>query len=266
MTAKTYFIGIGINRFKDSKNNLSWSVKDIRGLVQNFKKKDQDIVIVDTLFNEQVTVENIKRLKDRLIRTDVNDKVIIAYSGHGLLSKGYDYYLSTYAVNFENPEENGLLYEEFESLMDDIPARKKLLLIDACHSGEVDKEERMAMDRTADSLGLTKGIIIEDDSTSVQQVGLQNSFELMKTLFVNMGNSTGATIISAAAGNQFALERDDLKYGVFTYSIIEAMKQHSEMKISELKKIVGEKVEQLTNGMQKPTSRSEALAVDWRLW
>lgn len=266
MPVKTYFIGIGINRFRDAKNNLSWSVKDIRGLVQNFKKKDQDIVIVDTLFNEQVTAEKIKKLKDRLTKTDVNDKVIIAYSGHGLLSKEYDYYLSTYAVNFEKPEENGLLYEEFESLMDGIPARKKLLLIDACHSGEVDKDERIAMNRIADSLGLTKGIIIEDDSTTVQQVGLQNSFELMKTLFVNMGNSTGATIISAAAGNQFALERDDLKYGVFTYSIIEAMKQHSEMKINELKKIVGEKVEQLTNGMQKPTSRSEAVSADWNLW
>jgi len=81
-----------------------------------------------------------------------------------------------------------------------------------------------------------------------------------------VGKSTGATIISAAAGTQFALERNDLKNGVFTYSILEAMKNHSSMKISELKKIVGERVEQLTNGLQKPTSRSETFAVDWRLW
>ena len=55
-----------------------------------------------------------------------NDKVIIAYSGHGMLSKEYDYYLSTYSVNFEKPEQNGLPYDELENLLDSIPARKKL--------------------------------------------------------------------------------------------------------------------------------------------
>jgi hypothetical protein len=95
---------------------------------------------------------------------------------------------------------------------------------------------------------------------------MKNSFELMQSLFVNVGRSTGATIISAAAGTQFALERGDLKNGVFTYSILEAMDKNPTMKISELKKTVGERVEQLTNGLQKPTSRNETIAVDWSLW
>jgi hypothetical protein len=140
------------------------------------------------------------------------------------------------------------------------------MLIDACHSGEVDKEEGIAMNKTADSLGLAKGIIIDQPQTQQQHVGLKNSFELMQSLFVNVGKSTGATIISAAAGNQFALERGDLKNGVFTYSILEAMNKYPTIKISELKKIVGERVEQLTNGLQKPTSRNETIAVDWSIW
>ena len=161
-----------------------------------------------------------------------------------------------------------MAYDELENLLDSIPARKKLLLIDACHSGEVDKEEGIAMQRMADSLGLTKakGIIFDDSTTQTQHLGLKNSFELMQSLFVNVGKSTGATIISAAAGNQFALERGDLKNGVFTYSLLEAMDKNKTIKISELKKIVGERVEQLTNGMQKPTSRNETITVDWSLW
>jgi len=166
-------------------------------------------------------------------------------------------------LNFSKPEENGLPYDELENLLDSIPARKKLLLIDACHSGEVDKEEGIAMNKMADSLGLAKGIIIEN--AAQQQVGLKNSFELMQSLFVNVGKSTGATVISAAAGNQFALERGDLKNGVFTYSLLEVMNKYPTIKISELKKIVGERVEQLTNGLQKPTSRNEKIAVDWSL-
>jgi WD40 repeat protein len=260
----THFIGIGIDRFTDGKYNLQYSAKDIRDLALKLKEKYGNDILIDTLFNENVTVKNVKALKKNLEQTTENDKVIIAYSGHGLLNKEYDYYLSTYPVDFAKPEKDGLPYAELENLLDSIPARKKLMLIDACHSGEVDKEEGIAMNKKADSMGLAKGVIIP--GVKQQQVGLKNSFELMQSLFVNVGKSTGATIISAAAGNQFALERGDLKNGVFTFTILEAMQNHPTIKISELKKIVGERVEQLTNGMQKPTSRNETIAVDWDVW
>ncbi|MEO6253083.1 MAG: caspase family protein [Ferruginibacter sp.] len=260
---KTYFIGIGIDQFKDSKYNLRFSTKDIRDLSKKLKEKYNDIII-DTLFNEQVTISNVKALKQKLLQTSVNDKVIISYSGHGMLSKDFDYYLSTYAVNFDKPEENGLPYDELESLLDSIPARKKLMLIDACHSGEVDKEDLVAMNATDNKLikGL-KPVAYKKDG----QLGLKNSFELMQSLFVNVGKSTGATIISAAAGTEFALEGiDNLPNGVFTYCILEAMNKYPTMKISELKKTVGERVVEITKGLQKPTSRNETIAVDWEVW
>ncbi|MEO7922551.1 MAG: caspase family protein [Chitinophagaceae bacterium] len=257
------FIGIGIDRFADSKYNLQYSSKDIRDLSIKLKEKYGNTIIIDTLFNENVTIGKVKALKDNLKKTTVNDKVIIAYSGHGMLSKEYDYYLSTYAVNFEKPEQNGLPYDELENLLDSIPARKKLMLIDACHSGEVDKEDLVTLNASSDSLikGL-KPVAYKQEG----RLGLKNSFELMQSLFVNVGKSTGATIISAAAGTQFALERNDLKNGVFTYSILEAMKNHLTMKISELKTIVGKRVEELTKGLQQPTSRNETIAVDWNVW
>ena len=257
------FIGIGIDQFEDNQYNLQYSAKDIRDLSRKLKEKYKDDIIIDTLFNENVTISNVKAFKQKLQQTTENDKVIIAYSGHGMLSKDYDYYLSTYAVNFDKPEQNGLPYEELESLLDSIPARKKLMLIDACHSGEVDKEDLVTLNASSDSLikGL-KPVGYKQEG----HLGLKNSFELMQSLFVNVGKSTGATIISAAAGTQFALERNDLKNGVFTFSILEAMNKYPTLKISELKKIVGERVEQLTKGLQKPTSRNETIAVDWSVW
>lgn len=259
----TRFIGIGIDQFGDSQYNLQYSTKDIRDLSKKLKEKYKGDMIIDTLFNENVTVRNVKALKQKLLQTTENDKVIIAYSGHGMLSKVYDYYLSTYSVNFERPEQNGLPYDELENLLDSIPARKKLMLIDACHSGEVDKEDLVTLTASSDSL--MKGL--EPVAYKKEgRLGLKNSFELMQSLFVNVGKSTGATIISAAAGTQFALERNDLKNGVFTYSILEAMNKYPTLKISELKKIVGERVEELTKGLQKPTSRNEMIAVDWSLW
>ena len=263
------FIGIGINEFADSRRNLQWCVKDIRDLALKFKEKYGDQIIIDTLFNQNVTLSNVQSLKNKLLNTNINDKVIIAYSGHGLLSKQYDYYLSSYTVDFKNPEQNGIAYEEIENLLDGIPARKKLLLIDACHSGEVDKDEMIAIQNNKNKTG-NKGLIMnrgsEEETMETKTVGLQNSFELMQSLFVNVGKGTGATIISAAGGVQFAQERDDLENGVFTFSLLEAMQQNNTIKVSELKKYVGQRVEELTKGLQKPTTRNELKDFDWTVW
>ncbi len=262
------FIGIGIDEFADGKNNLQYSVKDIRDLAVKFREEYGENIFIDTLFNQKVTVDNVKVLKQKLLSTTENDKVIIAYSGHGLLSQEFDYFLSTYDVNFNKPEEHGLAYDELENLLDSIPARKKLLLIDACHSGEVDKEEMTRYQQAAATTAITNGAKgnIKLGPGKNSKVGMKNSFELMQNLFVNVGKSTGATIISAAAGTQFALERNDLKNGVFTYCILEAMETNATMKISALKMIVAKRVEELTNGLQKPTSRNEPIAVDWEVW
>jgi hypothetical protein len=263
---KLYFIGIGIDKYNDTEKNLQYSVKDVNDLSASLKRKYGENISVDTLFNEAVTRKNVKALKQQLHKTTVNDKVIVSYSGHGVLNKTFDYYLGTYSMDFGKPGEEGLAYDELEEILDNIPARKKLLLIDACHSGEIDKDEVILINAATDSLSL-KGVKGgKPKYTTSKSLGMTNSFELMQSLFVNVGKSTGATIISAAAGTQFALERGDLKNGVFTFSILEAMNRYPTMKISELKKIVGERVEQLTNGLQKPTSRNEYISLDWRAW
>lgn len=262
---KLYFIGIGIDQFADSSHNLSFSAKDIRDLAIKFKDKFGEDIIIDTFFNANVKLDKVRRLKQMLRQTTVNDKVIIAYSGHGLLSRDFDYFLSTYDIDFDNPEKNGLSYDDLENLLDSIPARKKLMLIDACHSGEVDKEELIRISSGTDSLVAKKGLEPVSLKQGDGQFGMKNSFELMQSLFVNVSKSTGATIISAAAGTQFALERNDLKNGVFTYSILEALRDNSSITVNELKRIASNKVQQLTNGLQQPTSRHENL-YDWKLW
>jgi hypothetical protein len=262
---KIYFIGIGIDKFTDNGHNLKFCVKDIQDLAGKLKEKYGSDIIIDTLFNENVTLNNVKNLKKKLLTTNVNDKVIIAYSGHGLLSKDFDYFLSTHSVNFNDPTIDGLPYDELENLLDSIPARKKLMLIDACHSGEVDKDDLVKINADSDSL-LIKGSIPVAYKKNEKHLGLKNSFELMQSLFVNVGKNTGATIISASGGTQFALEKNDLKNGVFTFSILEAMQQYDTLKVSELKRIVGKRVEELTKGLQIPTSRNETISVDWKIW
>jgi SpoVK/Ycf46/Vps4 family AAA+-type ATPase len=265
---KVYFAGIGINRFADTSHNLKYCEKDIRDLALKLKEKYGADIQIDTLFNENVTLEKVRAIKEKLMQSQEDDKVIIAYSGHGLLSKNYDYYLSTYSVNFNQPEQNGLAYGDMENLVDGIKARKKLMLIDACHSGELDKEEMQkiaALQAELKDSGVVtgaKGI----DHGHAGKLGAKNSFELMQELFVNIGRGTGTTIISAAAGTQFALERGDLRNGVFTYSILELLKGDGPVTVNQLKKHVSKRVSELTKGLQQPTTRNEIQSVDWTVW
>lgn len=272
---RVYFAGIGINQFADRSHNLQWCTQDIRDLLNAMKKKyGERFEVIDTLFDQQVSLQSVKKLKKKLLKTGINDKVIISYSGHGLLSKDFDYYLSSYTTNFSNPEDGGIPYDEFENLLDSIPARKKILFIDACNSGEVDKEELKRINNAGAALAENKVTItagnkggdVEIGGAENAKLGIQNSFELMQTLFVNVGKGTGATIISASGGVQFAQERSELGHGVFTYSLIEAIQRFKTMKISALKKFVGDRVTELTNGLQKPTTRNELIDSDWDVW
>lgn len=265
---KTYFIGIGIDKFKEPNHNLKYAVKDVRDLAKSLKEKLGENLVIDTLFNENVNVSNVTALKSRIMNTNINDKVIIAYSGHGLLNKEYDYFLSAYNVEFKNPDIGGIPYEVLEDLLDSIPARKKLLLIDACHSGELDKDELVIA--TENSSGNKEGEK-NDGASKVKmklgKTGSKNSFIVMQELFVNVQKGSGATIISAAGGDQSALEGGGkLQNGYFTYAILEYMRTHDEVAINALKKYVCEEVERLSNGSQKPTSRIENLEMDWQVW
>jgi WD40 repeat protein len=261
-TEKLFFIGIGIDQYQEPGHDLQYSKKDIRDLTKQLKTKYGNNMVIDTLFDNQVTRENVLELKERLLNSNVNDKVIISFSGHGLLDSQLDYYLATHATNFQNPKENGLPYEDLEWLLDEIPARKKLLLIDACHSGEVDKDELIAIETTLPKGA--KGSIVT--YAEKPKIGMKNSFELMQELFANVNRGTGATVISAAGGSQFAYEKGNLQNGVFTYSILELMNQKDEIMVSELKPKVGQRVVELTNGLQKPTSRNETIEFDWKVW
>jgi WD40 repeat protein len=268
--AVTYFVGFGIDEFKESSYNLSYSVKDIKDLAIDIKKRSSNPVIIDTFFNRNLSLEKMLEVKQKLMQTEVYDKVIICYSGHGLLNDSLDYYLSTYEVDFHSPDSEGIPYAVLENLLDGIPARQKLMLIDACHSGEVDKEEKLRIQRISLEAGVegqlaSKGVFVEEAGPT-DGLDYESAFELMQQMFAGIQKGSGSTIISAAGGDQYALEGGGIKNGFFTYAILSYMDTHDEVSISELKSFVNTEVPRLSKGLQQPTSRLENYSLDWNLY
>ena len=106
-------------------------------------------------------------------------------------------------------------------------------------------------------------------------LGLSDSFELMQELFANLSRGSGAVVISAAAGDEYALEGDQWDNGVFTLCVREGLTPNDKGKkladtnrdgrvsVSELKEFVYTGVVAKTKGKQKPTSRRENLTLDF---
>jgi hypothetical protein len=60
-----------------------------------------------------------------------------------------------------------------------------------------------------------------------------------------------------------------IQNGAFTYCVLEYLKQHEgdakALTVVQLKQYVEKRVEEITKGQQKPTSRQETMEIDWGL-
>lgn len=256
-----YVLAVGVSQYADSSRNLKYAAKDARDLAAMFRQvKGFNQIRIRTVVNKEATIENIQKMAAMFKQTNPDDYVVIHLSCHGLLDDNLDYYLATTNVNFAQPADKGLPYEVLEKMLDKIPARNRLITIDACHSGEVDKNE---MELTTASKKSNVKITFRSGSKTLKaKAGLYNSFDYMKALFSDVSNSSGATIISAASGMEYALESKEWNNGVFTYALLEGIKsgkadinQDGQLQVSELKTYISQKVYMLTEGRQMPTTR-----------
>lgn len=267
-----YILAIGISKYNDSRFNLTYAAKDAIDLAAAFQSKSNGFNQVNSLIitDEKATRENIIKAKEFLLKAKVDDEVIVSFAGHGLLDSKLDYFLATTDIDFENPSVSGLAYNDLENLLDSVQSRKKVLFIDACNSGEVDKEESIIAEASAEIQNGTVKSRGFKSLASNNGIGLQNSFELMQELFSEVRKGSGAFVISSASGTEFSLESDKWKNGVFTYSIIDGIQTgdadkngDGKIRVTELRDYVTSKVLSLTGGLQTPGSRKENLDNDF---
>jgi hypothetical protein len=269
-----YVVAVGVSDYEDARFRLTYAHKDADDLADLFEGKRDRFgeVKVQRILNRDATRENILKAKDFLKTSRVDDLVVVFFAGHGLLDSKLDYYFATADIDFKDPAKRGLPYEAIEDLLDGIRARKKLLLMDTCHSGELDKEEVQVMQsekKSGDEVKIRtfRGLDIEVTS----KVGLNNSYQLLQEMFADLRRGTGAIVISSAGGAEFAMESATWKNGVFTHALIRGLKgeakrdKNGRVQVSELRDFVEREVRRLTNGRQVPTARRENLVVDFTM-
>ena len=270
-----YIITIGVSKYNDTRFNLNYAAKDAHDVSTLFseEKNNYEKIYSKTLIDSAVTKENIIALKNLLKASKPNDVVIVFIAGHGLLDEQFNYYFGTYDLDFDNPALRGIEYSEIENLLDEIPAMKKILFMDTCHSGEADKDD---LELTSETIIETGNIKFRNAGVGVRNkkaLGIYNTNEIMKEVFADIRKGTGSTVVSSAGATEFAFEGKSWSNGLFTYCLLKGLKEKAAdlnhdkiIVLSELQDYIRKNVSKLSGGMQIPNSRLENISMDFRVW
>ena len=270
-----YIASIGVSSYRDASYNLEYAAKDASDFVRLISGKSRDSfreVHQLLLTDDQVTAGAVERLKAFFSQGRRDDVVMLFYAGHGVLDAEMDYYLGTYDMDFDNPSESGLPYAGFESVLDGIRPLRKFCFIDACHSGEVDKDDYLAESVVSIPAGdlVFRGAGI--GSRKLKPNGVRRVNALLQDLFLDVRWGMGASILSSAGGMEAALEGGEWQNGLFTWCIKKGLLDNAadlnadrRITMNELAAYVRAQVTALSGGRQTPNIRQDNLLQEFVL-
>ena len=281
-----YAVAMGVSEYSNPDWNLKYAAKDARDVLERLRSKAGDNygeVKELLLTDKEVTNESIAKIRDFLSGATIDDTVLMFVAGHGLLDSKYDYYFGTTDIDFNNPAAAGIAFEEFDDLLADLPSLKKSLLIDTCHAGELDDDEKTLLASAGGvsaPLPASNGIAMRSIGTRGMNVkavegarGASEWYDRLQGLFVDLRRGSGSTILSSSAGAEYALESSEQQNGLFTYAVLEALdgkndtdtNKDGSVQMSELGEYVKKRVSDLTNKKQTPNTRRVNLEGDFTL-
>ena len=271
-----WVVAVGVSKYRAEGRDLAYSTQDASGLAQFFEQAKGQFAEVHSvvLTDGNVTKESVLAARDFLAQAGSDDVAVVLLAGHGLRNAKDEFFFGTHDVDFERPEARGLPYSEIDGFFDGSKARRRLLLMDACYSGEIDAPERSAapVAVAAAEPSAAIGIKLRGARLVRSRASAESAAPALESLYADLRRGSGAVVIAAAAGIEQAAERSDLAHGMFTYALLEGMTAakadkngDGEVQISELRDYVVQRVRELSLGAQTPTVNRENLAVDFGL-
>lgn len=236
-----YAVVIGINDYKNPKLQLNYAVADATLFANTLEKAAKSlfnqVVVKRLLTTEETTQENILRELQALRNLNPDDLFVFYVASHGTVDDG-EYFLITSnvgSVSTTKLKSDALSQNTLKEIVANIPATKKLIVIDTCSAGKLGDAIQSAM--------LTRGMS-EDTAMKV------------------LSRAVGSTILSASTSVQEALEGYQ-GHGLFTYVLADGLSGKADkgrsgyVKTTELADYVDDQVpllaEQVFQRAQYPT-------------
>jgi hypothetical protein len=239
---------LGVSAYADPGYALRYAAKDatdVAGTLQNIEADARILLLRDG----EVSHTALPRIRQHFASAGLDDRVVLFIAGHGVLDGAFDYWFALANMDFAKPEVYGIPFREIEDVMDGVAARRRLVLIDTCHSGEVDREGM----RTIASVPSPDGVRVR---------GMRSFAPVAPALFdfLDVRTHAGAWVLSSAGGAEFALESDTWANGAFTAALLASLSNEKRLSVSQLRHAVIRRTSELTGGLQTPSARSDQAA------
>jgi len=264
-----YLLAFGVSKYQNSSYNLAFADKDaidLSKVIETYKGKGFENVYTKVLTNEQVTPDAIKVSKDFVKNAKPDDTFILFIAGHGMHDTDAEatYYYLTSNADINNLKGTCADFETIEDLLQGIPPRNKLFLMDACESGEIDDEDQGQMITTATGVGIaSRGFKnTSTQSTINEQRTTKRSYLYQKDRYIynDLVRRSGAIVFSSSKGGELSYERSDIENGLFTEYIMKALTTteadkdgNGTVSTDELREYVSTQVAKASGDLQHPT-------------
>jgi hypothetical protein len=231
-TSTLHILAVGINTYQNAAYNLNYAQPDAFAFTEKLKLGSKTLfkrVNPIEIYNENATKENILTgFKAIIARAKPEDVFLFYYAGHGTLDEdnNEEYYLVPTDVtklygDATQLHAKGISATELKSYFTQVKSQKQIILMDACHSG-----------------GALKSLHVRGAAMDEKAI-------------IQLARSSGVVMLASSGTKQFATEFDQLKHGVFTYALIEALDGKADtgdkkLTVNELKFYMEERVPELT--------------------
>ncbi len=211
-----YGLFVGTSIYDNENLNLQFADFDAKSLRDGFLEISEnmydpnrtDLKLLTTGSNGGPTivpskVNILSALESINSNAKVDDIVVLFFSGHGKsIDEDFFYLTSEFSEDdIQNPAELKnvtISSQELKDALKNISANKQLLILDACHSGQINK--------------------IVGEGGKATTTSQQKSLE-------NLEDKTGVFILASSEGNQKSYEATSLQKGILTFSLLLGMSE-----------------------------------------
>lgn len=260
-----YIASIGVSEYEQNKYNLNFAEKDAHDFIDVFRRSGvgiYDEIKVLSLCNEEFTSASLAKIEEFFSEAGVNDLQLLFYAGHGVIDSEMDYYLSTFDMDFDSPAMRGISYEKLMKSFSKSPCINRVCFIDACHSGELFKDDYSVTTVPISGKGKLTFRSIGNSIATISRESEKISF-LVSDLFVDIRDNEGIIVLASAGSTELAFEGDSWENGLFTWSIKQGMQngeadlnKDGSIELDELISYVCTNVNHLSNNVQTPVVRT----------
>lgn len=265
---RLYLVSLGVSDYANDELDLQYAAKDARDIAAAVKECSYLEPRILNLTDDEVADAGVlEKVRAFLADSRPDDTIIFYIAGHGMLDERLEYYYAPHRFDVDNIKQTGISMNAITACLQSTASQNRLLLLDTCHSGSVGEAE---MDQLAASgVQLPHGVraianrgMKVKKTAGAENVDTSSKKRYIEEFFSRNSSARGIAVLSAASGSQFAQESSEWKNGLFTATLIDAIRNankgdidlNGRLSIAELVRWLEREISSRSAGLQVPNA------------